>query len=83
MKDLTLLTTEEWLVKLTRFAEMNGLSFFIPEKTFVFIGDWKPLLDFLHKNLGGGNQLVIYVTFLTELLRIYPCHQFDSQEIKP
>lgn len=68
---------EEWLEKLTHFAEMNGLSSLITEKTSEFIGDWKPLLDFLHTN-EGKNQFVIYVIFLRETLRMYPCHQVSA-----
>ena len=58
-KDSTLPTMEEWLVKLTDFAEMDKLTSLIRERTLsTFIDDWKPLMDFLHKN--EKNELVIY-----------------------
>lgn len=46
-KDSRLHSMEEWLGKLKELAEMAKLSSLIRERC---IGDWKPLMDVLHKN---------------------------------
>lgn len=43
-KGSTLLTTEEWLVKVMEFEEMAKLTILLKEKTTsTFMGDWEPL----------------------------------------
>lgn len=55
-KDSGIPIMEEWLVKITEFAEMVKLTYLIRKKTtIVFISDWKPFMDFLLKT--GKNNL--------------------------
>lgn len=49
-KDLTLATTEEYLIKMMEFAEVTKFTSLTKEKTTsVFMADQKSLIDFLHR----------------------------------
>jgi len=54
-KDSEIPTMEEWLVRMTEFAEMAKLNCLIREKTSSISG-WKPFMDFFAENGKNNNN---------------------------